>query len=689
MRGYLKRYHEIGISEITPYISYHTLAGDHQKRQGFWEFYDKWDAYRPWAGLKPTSDPFDWLVVDKKGKPVGGSCGGYSPDYYAPLHRYRACINHPDWAEWQRRQIRMVAEVGYDGCFIDNTHPDPCYCGHCQASFRKFLADNRGLDWVKRICKGLEIDELRLDSSKVPTELVRRWRVICTGRHMGMLRDVGQKVNPGFTIFPNAGNIRECLTVGERCDRLMFESTFSPGLLVADEPPGCDEIAISVSATPIDSKRYTHRFVLNDPPNFIELEADISIPTAAQLGKTVELSANIRSVGASCTDDDAAEDFYVLLFRKSQNGQKVKLDLPPSGPIGGTGSSRKPKQPPALLKATWTPDAPGRYTVNFGFRYSDDGRMPEKKLRPSLTPLNGDNLCQNHQAELLFTQHMHARTIYLGCKAFKSGWDNVHDLAIAEMAAFSGGGGFSGRGGQQGKYRAFFKKHPHLYDGWRQTAPAAVLYSYWGSNPLAPQRPLGIATIHARLGSDHRLFVALVDANLPQTADRLVGFSVVYLASTSYEMSPSQLQALNDYAKAGGRIVLGRDSAIINGRPAAKALGKVALWDCSNPSLFTPAIAPVDGRRRNLRFALYRKDDRLALHVVNYNVCLLDKAKKVLEVTPTPVEVPLPSGWTAVAATCFDPNNEPASLDCTVSNGTARLILPKMHTYKIVQIEKR
>jgi hypothetical protein len=37
----------------------------------------------------------------------------YSPDYFAPLHRYRACIHHPDWAEWQRRLIRIVAEVGH------------------------------------------------------------------------------------------------------------------------------------------------------------------------------------------------------------------------------------------------------------------------------------------------------------------------------------------------------------------------------------------------------------------------------------------------------------------------------------------------------------------------------------------------------------------------------------------------
>ena len=184
IRRTLQRYHDIGIREIVPYISYHTIAGDHQKRLGFWKFYDNWNMYSRWAGLRPATDPFDWLVVDRRGKFVGGSCGGYSPKYFAPLHRYRACINHPDWAEWQCRLIRMIAEVGYDGCFIDNTHPDNCYCSHCKALFSKFLAEYRNVDWVRRLSVRLSDDQLRLDAKDVPPELVRRWRLIRTGEHM-------------------------------------------------------------------------------------------------------------------------------------------------------------------------------------------------------------------------------------------------------------------------------------------------------------------------------------------------------------------------------------------------------------------------------------------------------------------------------------------------------------------------
>ena len=80
----------------------------------------------------------------------------------------------------------MIAEVGYDGCFVDNTRSDycRCYCRHCKAKFRKFLDENRNVDWVCRLCKGLDIDKLALDSPDVPAELVRRWRMLRTGEHM-------------------------------------------------------------------------------------------------------------------------------------------------------------------------------------------------------------------------------------------------------------------------------------------------------------------------------------------------------------------------------------------------------------------------------------------------------------------------------------------------------------------------
>ncbi|HUT36326.1 MAG TPA: hypothetical protein VNE39_22755 [Planctomycetota bacterium] len=725
----LRRYHAIGIAEITPYISYHTLAGDHEKRKGFWEFYDKWDAYAKWAGPKPLRDPFAWLAVDIKGKFLPGSCGGYSPDYFAPLHRYRACISHPDWAEWHRRLIRMIAQVGYDGCFVDNAHPDPCFCRYCKEAFRKFLDANPEVAWVKRMTEGLDFGKLTLDSPEAPKELVRRWRVLSTGEHLGMLRDEGRKVKPAFTIFPNSGRIDECLQVGGQCDRLMFESTYSPGIACADEPPESEDIAIAVSADSVEAKTIVHRYELNDPATWMEMQAEIVLPTKAKAGKATRLEVRLASVGSSLQDEDAAEDFHLLL---RCGDDEARVDLEPKGALGGTGSSRKPKQPPATLAAMWTPNKPGRYTISFGFRYTDDSHK-ETRLRPRLDKLTWGTVCRTHMANLLFARHMQAKPIYLGYEAARKGFENVQELALAEMAAFSGGGGFAGRGEPQAKYRAFFRKHPDLFDGWELTAAAAVLYSYWGPNPLNAYKPLPTPTIADYLGATHRPFVTLVDRDLPEKAGGLARFRVIYLPSRAYEMSEAQLAALREHFREGGEIVLVDDQVTINGQACVRLLtrevkltadaiavpGKEPWIEALPPPVWdwrlarqelgpakddteaglrwlarqqlvpTQPIASDDGLRTDLRFALYSKGGRVAVHAVNYNVCLLDPGKKVLEVEPAEVRVPVPPDWRAVRATCFDPDAEVVALPCTVKDGAVQLTLPKTRIYKIVFIERR
>lgn len=706
IRKTLDRYHAAGIREITPYISYHTLAGDHEKRLGFWKFYDQWGKYTRWAGPRPEHDPFDWLVVDRRGRFVGGSCGGYSPAYFAPLHRYRACINHPDWAEWHRRLIRMVAEVGYDGCFVDNTHPDDCYCRYCKAWFREFLEKNRELPWVERMTAGLDRDKLRLDSPDVPAELVRRARLLRTSDHLGMLREVGRRVKPRFTIFPNGNAIRECLTTGAQCDRNMFESTYSPGLMAVDEAPEVDALAITVTAGATKPKPLTHRYELSDPRTFMELKADLTIPTRVRVGQAADLKVNVLRVGASPEDGDWAEGFHLVL-RDVKSDRQVRVDLEPGGALGGSSLRKKsrggPVQPPALLHGVWTAERPGTYAVYFGFRYTDESHRNQTSDRPHLARIELGRLCRTHVATLMYAQHMRAKSIFLGYETRRRGWEHVAELAVAEMAAFSGGGGYAASGAVLAKYRAFFKKHADLFDGWRQTAPEAVLFAYWGSNPLNYLRPVRRSTLHDRLESTQRPFVALVDATLPEAAEALAGFRAIYLEADEYEMKTGQLAALRAYVRGGGRLVLSNASITINGQPAREVLGldegeslskqgtgQVVLWNRSDPIDATEPICAGEGRGRNLRFALYRQGDRLALHVVNYNVCLLDKAKRVLEVDPTPLRIPVPAGWTGATATCFDPDlAQPQTIPVDVTEGVAALTLPEIRIYKVVVLSSR
>jgi len=693
----LERYHQIGIPEILPYISYHTVSGDHEKRQGFWNFYDKWDTYVRWAGPRPPRDPFDWLVVDAQGRFVGGSCGGYSPDYYAPLHRYRACINHPDWAEWHRRLIGMIAEVGYDGCFVDNCHPDPCYCRYCKEAFRVFLDQNHDLYWVRRMTEGLDLASLELDSPDAPPELVRRARLLRTRDHLGMLRKVGRKVNADFTIFPNGNSTSQCLLTGAQCDRLMFESTYSPGIMATPQTAAIDQSTIEVSTEAVQPNRFTHRYDVGNAGMWIEMEAEVTAPTRAEVGKPVRFEVKVLSVGMSQQDNDVAEGLYLLL-READSGKETRVQLKPDLVLGAPGPAGEGQRPPATLEATWTPERPGRYVPHFGCVYTDSGHI---QSYAHSARLDRGRMCHTHIGTLMFAQHMQARSIFLGYETRRRGWENVAELGMAEMAAFSGGGGFASGGTVQAKYRRFFKKHRELYEGWTPTAPAAVLFARWGSNPLTHVRPVGQPTIHDFLAGTQRLFVVLVDSKLPTDASRLDDFQVIYLQARQYDMTQGQLDALLDYVHRGGCLVALDEQITINGYPVSELFefdkdqpvrehgeGRFHLWDWDEPFVPTRRLVSAKDLEKNLRFVLYRKDQRLALHAVNYNVCLLDQDKSVLDLKDVDIELPVPKDWSALTATCVDPDAEVYEFDCQAKDGIASFSLPSAHLYTVVVLAK-
>ena len=166
--------------------------------------------------------------------------------------------------------------------------------------------------------------------------------------------------------------------------------------------------------------------------------------------------------------------------------------------------------------------------------------------------------CVDHVPTLLFSQHGFARTtflldylnlekdtqnipaaIYYLNFPLPKRWDNLQELALAEMAAFSGGGGVASEGRPQATYRAFFKKHAELFAGWRPVAPAAVLYAYWGPNPLSPYHGDHPPTIHEHLITSHRPYVTLIDARLPERATELAGYGVLYSSRRPTRCRPS------------------------------------------------------------------------------------------------------------------------------------------------------
>lgn len=78
------------------------------------------------------SSPPHWRQQDRHGQPLRSWYGGeYEP----------ACMNHPDWREYERQIVRLQLEGGHDGIFFDNptVHQQGCFCPHCMLGFSQFL----------------------------------------------------------------------------------------------------------------------------------------------------------------------------------------------------------------------------------------------------------------------------------------------------------------------------------------------------------------------------------------------------------------------------------------------------------------------------------------------------------------------------------------------------------------------
>lgn len=76
--------------------------------------------------------PAEWRQQGRDGGTLGSWYGGdYEP----------ACMNHPDWREYEKLMVKMQLKTGHDGIFFDNptVHPKGCYCGHCMEKFAGYL----------------------------------------------------------------------------------------------------------------------------------------------------------------------------------------------------------------------------------------------------------------------------------------------------------------------------------------------------------------------------------------------------------------------------------------------------------------------------------------------------------------------------------------------------------------------
>ena len=690
LKGYTKCWHEAGAIALIPYSSYHTIAGDHQTREGFWAFFDHWERYETWLGPKPKTDPFDWLMVDRGGTFVPGACGGYSPAYYAPLHRYRVCPEHPEWRRFQARLTQLIAEVGYDGVFPDNSNPtNTCFCTYCREGFRAFVA---GRPRRELSVLGFEGDPSHADllAQDVPDELVRRYRIDTSCRYQRMVREAGRRVNPAFRVFPNVNAYSSFMPLSEACDILMFESTYSPGCRFKGAPPVDPFVVIDVGEAAGDPERDSYLLEFSDTRTFVELSARIEYPKRAAVGQPCELKVLIDEVGASNTDGDWLEGVSLALL-DLETQEEVSQPLAPAITVGGGEQRPTAMRPPVVLSAFWTPARQGRYKPHLTYTYTDEQHPDTTRELACRHPLDLGMIYQTHIGPLLFTMHAAARTVLLDYECRRKGREPVQELGLAECAAFSNGSTIASHGEPRAKYARFFRRAKHVYEGLTPYADIGLLYSYWGFNPGGMGlRARPDVTPSVDLAGHHRLVKVLVDRSLGQ--GDLAGLSTLILCGDRLELSDEQIAAVRSFVDRGGQLFVYRDETTVNARSVADALGTVESWRPGSAVRGLPPVTDASGYAKGLRFSSFIDQERrrLTLHVVNYNVACGETPATVTQVADVDVAIPVPRGWTALSATAHDPDQEEAArVPFELKEGVLRLRLPRVRIYTVLEIAGR
>ena len=233
LKAFTARMHAAGVPMVMPYISINQAGGDHQTRKGFWEFYDHWEEYSEWLGPRPKTDPNTWSAVKRD-----GSHRTFVWPRWAPLRRYSMCPNNAEWMQFQRQVVRLIAQVGYDGVFIDNANRlEDCYCPGCVRRFADAVRSGHwSADWLRR-AHGIK-DVSKLDLMNAPADLAQRLWIESQRDYFAELRRVGREARGGpFWLFPNQAksyNAYSWLTVGEACGINMFElnARFAAGVLL-------------------------------------------------------------------------------------------------------------------------------------------------------------------------------------------------------------------------------------------------------------------------------------------------------------------------------------------------------------------------------------------------------------------------------------------------------------------------
>ena len=580
IRAMVDRLHRAGVRWVMPYICTMTIGGHHKRRTGFWEFYDHWDDYKAFGlGPRPADDPCQWMQRKPDGSPR--TYYQWEAPYYAPNCRWAACIHHAGWRQHLANVVRLAAEVGYDGVYMDNNRSTRCYCPRCQARFRDYVAKRFHKEELKRHL-GVESHE-KLEMAAEPGTLL--WRLTAEFwtdskiEFLKWLKAVGERAGGEFHIFAN------------------------PGAWMS----GSQEVA-----------------------------------RLAQVATFIQSEENGDAYGA-----------HPGLVR-----QKI------AGPLHYAHINR---------------------------------RMLEYKFTQSLcSPLRVTMTTRTMGAQ----GHRSRRSVDMN--------PQTAALAIAEAAAYGGGGAFNmnlrwDTHRETKRWRAFLKAHRALYEGLEAYAPIGMLafgeQHYFNDDRV---QKMGLRWLAWELAAERVLFGLVHEVHC--TPARLARYRVVVVPPGVRYVSAAQLAALEAFAQSGGKLlVIGDDFArfdeLCRPRPprAVDGVATVLAMPCDmrtlrmalDQALGFPADLCHGSDAEGIGVNAFARPTEIIVHLVNYNVPLGRKStEKAVPVEGLKLAVPLPANWRVKRVIAFGPD-EPKGMQLkwkTTPKG-ATIDLAALPLYRAIRIE--
>jgi hypothetical protein len=185
------------------------------------ETFDK--NWSPEFRARFKTPPAQWLQQGIDGQSL--------PSWYGGAYR-PACMNNPDWIEYEKYAVTKDLEAGDDGIFFDNptVHPQGCYCSHCMNRFSAMLVSE------KLISADIPTADARELTKKYPDRF-RQFRA-CTARDfLKTIRDHARTLKPDTLVTCNNSlNTPSVLfSQAQMYGYNIYEMTKSEDLLVVED----------------------------------------------------------------------------------------------------------------------------------------------------------------------------------------------------------------------------------------------------------------------------------------------------------------------------------------------------------------------------------------------------------------------------------------------------------------------